>query len=313
MEKTPTGPDGQVVVDRRVLAGYDNYLAAQRTVDGLSDAGFPVENVAIVGSDLTLEETVTGRMTNGRAALTGAGSGVLFGAVVGMFLGLFTSTTMSFVVLVLWAALWGAVMGAAFGFINHVFTGGKRDFASRSAIVAGRYDVLVAASHLDHARAVLDSTPGPSDTVVVEVPPSAGLYDPAAARATSPAGSVPPQPTASDSAAASVASPARSDAPPQPSLTDVSTRPTVPSSPTPDLSAPDVTASPAPRTGTDLPAESAAPAVPVTGEHQTPAPQAAVNHPAPAGPETSDPRVPAQGTSPDRPATTSAHPERPTS
>lgn len=176
----------QVVVDRRVLVGYDNYLAAQRAVDSLSDAGFPVEHVAIVGSDLKLEETVTGRMTNGRAALAGAGSGVAFGAVVGMFLGLFTSTTMSFVVLVLWAALWGAVMGAAFGFINHFFTRGKRDFASRSAIVAGRYDVLVAASHLDHARAVMDGAPGPADTMVVEVPLSAGPYDPSAVQPTAP-------------------------------------------------------------------------------------------------------------------------------
>ncbi|MFD8562621.1 general stress protein [Streptosporangium canum] len=181
-----TPPATQVVVDRRVLVGYDNYLAAQRAVDSLSDAGFPVEHVAIVGSDLKLEETVTGRMTNGRAALTGAGSGAVFGAVVGMFLGLFTSTTMSFIVLVLWAALWGAVMGAAFGFINHFFTGGKRDFASRSAIVAGRYDVLVAASHLDHARAVMEGAPGPADTMVVEVPASAGLYDPAAAQPTAP-------------------------------------------------------------------------------------------------------------------------------
>ncbi|WSA27138.1 hypothetical protein OIE13_04435 [Streptosporangium sp. NBC_01810] len=138
MNETPTGLDTQVVVDRRVLAGYDNYLAAQRTVDGLSDAGFPVENVAIVGSDLKLEETVTGRVTDGRAALTGAGSGAAFGAMVGMFLGLFTSTALSFIVLVLWAALWGAVMGAAFGFINHAFTRGKRDFASRSAIIPSR-------------------------------------------------------------------------------------------------------------------------------------------------------------------------------
>ncbi|WP_433241893.1 general stress protein [Streptosporangium sp. CA-135522] len=193
----------QVVVDRRVLVGYDNYLAAQRAVDSLSDAGFPVEHVAIVGSDLKLEETVTGRMTNGRAALTGAGSGVAFGAVVGMFLGLFTSTTMSFIVLVLWAALWGAVMGAAFGFINHFFTGGKRDFASRSAIVAGRYDVLVAASHLDHARAVIDGTPGPADTVVVEVPPSAGLYDETATRPTTPGRPGIEEPAAPDDTAAS--------------------------------------------------------------------------------------------------------------
>ncbi|MGW4422705.1 general stress protein [Streptosporangium sp. NPDC004631] len=186
MPELSTVPDTQVVVDRRVLVGYDNYLAAQRAVDGLSDAGFPVEHVAIVGSDLRLEETVTGRMTNSRAALAGAGSGVVFGAVAGMFLGLFTSTTMSFIVLVLWAALWGTVMGAAFGFINHFFTGGKRDFASRSAIVAGRYDVLVAASHLDHARAVLESGLRPADTVVVEPPPSAGPYAPAAERPTAP-------------------------------------------------------------------------------------------------------------------------------
>ncbi|MFF0578703.1 general stress protein [Streptosporangium saharense] len=186
MAQLTTTPGTPVVVDRRVLVGYDNYPAAQRAVDGLSDAGFPVEHVTIVGSDLRLEETVIGRVTNGRAALTGAGSGAIFGAVVGMFLGVFTSTTMSFLVLVLWAALWGAVTGAAFGFINHFFTGGKRDFASRSAIVAGRYDVLVAASHLDHARAVLDGGPRPADTVIVDPAPSAGPYDPAAAGSTSP-------------------------------------------------------------------------------------------------------------------------------
>ncbi|MDP9840831.1 general stress protein [Streptosporangium lutulentum] len=228
MADMPTHLDAQVVVDRRVLAGYDNYLAAQRTVDTLSDAGFPVENVAIVGSDLKLEETVTGRMTNGRAALTGAGSGAIFGAVVGMFLGLFTATTLSFIVLVLWAALWGAVMGAAFGLINHLFTGGKRDFASRSAIVAGRYDVLVAASHLDHARAIQEGTPGPADTVVVEVPPTAGTYDPAAVRPTAPDHPLPER-----SAAADHSVPAQPPAPDHP----------VPAQPaTPDQAAPERTA-----------------------------------------------------------------------
>ncbi|GGS67608.1 hypothetical protein GCM10010156_28220 [Planobispora rosea] len=193
MTQLPFGLDTPVTVDRRALVGYDNYLAAQRAVDTLSDSGFPVEHTAIVGSDLRLEETVTGRMTNGRAALAGAGSGVLFGLVVGAFLGLFTSTTLSFFMLVLWAGLWGAVMGAAFGFINHYFTRGKRDFASRSAIVAGRYDVLVATSHYDHARAVLEGAPMPADTVVVEPPPSAGLYDPAMGRPADPAQSLTPQ------------------------------------------------------------------------------------------------------------------------
>ncbi|WP_436763882.1 general stress protein [Streptosporangium sp. V21-05] len=311
MNGTPTGLDTQVVVDRRVLAGYDNYLAAQRTVDGLSDAGFPVENVAIVGSDLRLEETVTGRMTNGRAALTGAGSGAAFGVVVGMFLGLFTSTTMSFFVLVLWAALWGAVMGAAFGFINHVFTGGKRDFASRSAIVAGRYDVLVAASHMDHARAVLESTPGPADTMVVEVPPSAGLYDPAAAGATAPRNPVPSQTLATD-------------VPPQPTAPDISGRPVTSDLP-PQPVTPDLTPRPA---ASGLPAHTDAPAGHVTED--TPAPAVSSGSPGssgssgtspsvsrdteespvPARPGTAEHQIPVQPVSPDR-STASAAKERP--
>ncbi|MEU4405645.1 general stress protein [Streptosporangium sp. NPDC023963] len=309
MNGTPTGLDTQVVVDRRVLAGYDNYLAAQRTVDGLSDAGFPVENVAIVGSDLKLEETVTGRMTNGRAALTGAGSGAAFGAVVGMFLGLFTSTTLSFFVLVLWAALWGAVMGAAFGFINHMFTGGKRDFASRSAIVAGRYDVLVAASHMDHARAILESTPGPADTVVVEVPPSAGLYDPAAAGTTTPSNPAPPRTLATD-------------VPPQPTAPDISGRPV-----TSDLPPQPVTPDLAPRAATsDLPSHADDPAGPATADDPAPVSQATSpstasatspgtspdtgERPVPARPDTAEHRIPAQPVSPDRPAASAAK-ERP--
>ncbi|WP_433500339.1 general stress protein [Sphaerimonospora sp. CA-214678] len=160
--------------DRRPLVSYDNYAAAQRTVDALSDAGFPVETAAIVGTDLRLEETVTGRLTNGRAALTGLISGAVFGFVVGLFLGLFTTTTTSFVWLVLWSILWGAIAGAAFGFVSHAFTGGVRDFSSRSSIVAGRYDVLVGASVLDRAQALLQGGQAPADTVIVERPPTAG-------------------------------------------------------------------------------------------------------------------------------------------
>ncbi|MET8160767.1 general stress protein [Sphaerisporangium sp. NPDC005289] len=161
-------------IDRRLLVSYDNYPAAQRAVDTLSDAGYPVQNVAIVGNDLRLEELVTGRLTNPRAALSGAISGAVFGLVVGLFLGLFTTTTASFFALVVWAILWGAVMGAAFGFAGHAFKGGTRDFTSRSAIVAGRYDVLVPAAAMEEALAVLEGGNKPADTVVVARPPSSG-------------------------------------------------------------------------------------------------------------------------------------------
>ncbi|WP_221891154.1 YrzE family protein [Microbispora sp. KK1-11] len=174
MQYSPAGGPVRPAVDRRLLVSYDNYTAAQRAVDTLSDAGFPVENTAIVGSDLRLEETVTGRLTNGRAALSGLITGAVFGLIVGLFLGLFTSATTSFFGLVLWSILWGAIAGAAFGFTSHAFTGGTRDFSSRSSIVAGRYDVLVASPMLDQAQALLQGGVQPADTVVVQRPPSAG-------------------------------------------------------------------------------------------------------------------------------------------
>ncbi|MFI7036044.1 general stress protein [Microbispora rosea] len=174
MQYSPAGGPVSPAADRRLLVSYDNYAAAQRAVDTLSDAGFPVENTAIVGSDLRLEETVTGRLTNGKAALSGLITGAVFGLIVGLFLGLFTSATTSFFGLVLWSILWGAIAGAAFGFTSHAFTGGTRDFSSRSSIVAGRYDVLVASPMLDQAQALLEGGVQPADTVVVQRPPSAG-------------------------------------------------------------------------------------------------------------------------------------------
>ena len=44
-------------------------------VDRLSDDGFPVEHVRIVGTGLHSVEQVTGRLTKGRAALGGAAAG----------------------------------------------------------------------------------------------------------------------------------------------------------------------------------------------------------------------------------------------
>ena len=51
---------------------FDDYESAQRAVDRLSDDGFPVENLDIVGSGLRLVERVTGRLTRARATGTGA-------------------------------------------------------------------------------------------------------------------------------------------------------------------------------------------------------------------------------------------------
>ena len=54
------------------LAVYDDYAAAQKAVDFLSDNKFPVEHCMIVGTDLKRIERITGRLTTGRVALGGA-------------------------------------------------------------------------------------------------------------------------------------------------------------------------------------------------------------------------------------------------
>src|SRR3982751_3402031 len=72
------------------LAVYDDYAAAQKTVDFLSDNKFPVEQCMIVGTDLKRIERITGRLTTGRVALGGLVSGVWLGLFVGLVLSLFS-------------------------------------------------------------------------------------------------------------------------------------------------------------------------------------------------------------------------------
>jgi hypothetical protein len=105
------------------VASFTTYREAERAVDLLSDRGFPVERVAIVGRDLQLVEQVTGRMGYGQAALR--------------------------------AALQGAVLGL----LTHAMTGGRRDFASVSGMQASHYDVLVDEEVADQAAQILARQP----------------------------------------------------------------------------------------------------------------------------------------------------------
>jgi len=141
------------------VASYERYADAQRAVDHLSDAGFPVEHTSIVGSDLRLVEDVTGRMTTARALVAGAASGAWFGLLVGLILALFAEDAGSSVGLVLGGILLGAVFGAAFGATAHLATGGRRDFSSLQRLVATRYDVLVDEAYVARATELLRGTP----------------------------------------------------------------------------------------------------------------------------------------------------------
>ena len=136
------------------VARFDDYEDAQRAVDRLSDDGFPVEKLDIVGSDLRLVERVTGRLTNARAAAAGALSGMWGGLLIGILLGLFT-TGHAWLAMVAVGLGLGVLWGAVFGYVAHRATRGKRDFSSLRGLTAAHYDLIAREGGAERARAML--------------------------------------------------------------------------------------------------------------------------------------------------------------
>lgn len=137
----------------RLLGEYATYDEAQRVVDHLSDAGFPVRGVLIVGRDLRRVERVTGRLTTGRVGLGGAISGLWFGLLVGLVLSLF-STEAGLGAIAAAAAL-GAGFGAIWALLGYAMMRGRRDFSSVSRVEADRYEVLVEHRDFERARSLV--------------------------------------------------------------------------------------------------------------------------------------------------------------
>ena len=131
----PTLPKGDV------LGTYETYLEAQAVVDRLAKADFEVKKLAIVGNDLKTVERVTGKLTNGKAALTGAVSGAWFGLFLGLLLFLFSpSPELGFVAA---ATLIGAGFGMLFGVATMAIGRRRRDFTSTHQVLASNYQIII--------------------------------------------------------------------------------------------------------------------------------------------------------------------------
>jgi hypothetical protein len=140
-----------------VLGTYDTYLEAQDVVDRLAKAEFDVKNMAIVGNDLKTVERVTGRLSYGRAALSGIMSGAWFGLFLGAALFLFVSSTnISFLAA---ALLFGAGFGMLFGVIGYAASRRRHDFTSTHQVLAANYDVIINPSLTAKAQALLAQPP----------------------------------------------------------------------------------------------------------------------------------------------------------
>jgi hypothetical protein len=140
------------------LGVYDDYADAQRAVDYLSDEGFPVQNVLIVGTDLKQVERVTGRLTTARVLTAGAASGAWLGLLVGLLLGIFVKGGAYFAT-VLTGIMLGVLFGAVWALIGYAATRGQRDFSSISKVIPNRYEVLTEHNLLAQGQELLAKIP----------------------------------------------------------------------------------------------------------------------------------------------------------
>jgi len=140
------------------LAVYDDYAAAQKTVDFLSDKEFPVQHLMIVGTDLKRVERITGRLTWSRVATGGILSGLWLGLFVGLIFSFFVEKDVW--AMILSTVLLGALFGLVWALIGYAATRGQRDFTSVSQVVATRYEVLVEHKVAGQARELLSELPG---------------------------------------------------------------------------------------------------------------------------------------------------------
>ena len=140
------------------VASYQTYAQARAAVDFLSDSGFDVSSITIVGTDLHMVERVTGRLTIARASLSGASSGALWGALMGMFM----SAGQNAGGTGLWVGggiVIGALAGMALSALMFIVRGRNRDLVSSQQVVALRYAILASAD-IDRAFTLLQRTPG---------------------------------------------------------------------------------------------------------------------------------------------------------
>ena len=141
------------------LGVFDKYADAQKAVDFLSDHDFPVQNVLIVGTELTQVERVTGRLTWGKVISAGAASGAWLGLLIGAVLSIFSEGS-SAVVTILGGIAFGIVFGIVSGALGYGATRGQRDFSSVQKVVATKYEVLVEHRFLSDGTALLATMPG---------------------------------------------------------------------------------------------------------------------------------------------------------
>jgi hypothetical protein len=136
------------------LGEFASYRDAEQVVSRLSDVGFPVERVSIVGTELHSGKQAK-RLTVGRAALIGAGLAGWLGLVAGLVVTVMLSGT-AWLTLLLGGLLIGAASGAIVGIVAYWATDWRHASAGTTEGPARRYAVDVDRTHAVEAVLALD-------------------------------------------------------------------------------------------------------------------------------------------------------------
>ncbi len=148
-----TNPDAST----ETVASYSSYQEAQRAVDHLSDSGFAISRVSIVGVDVRYVERVSGPFSYTHAAVQGMIGGAGIGALVGFVLGALSlvDPLVSVIASALYGLLFGGVIGLALGPLSHSLWRGKRDFTSNANLEASSYEIRVSRNVAEKAKRLL--------------------------------------------------------------------------------------------------------------------------------------------------------------
>lgn len=138
---------------------YNSYDEAQKVVDFLADARFPVENLCIVGTELRSVERVLGRRSWGTVIGQGVQSGVSTGLMIALLMWLFVPNENP-LLLAAYALGIGIIVGIIMAALAYWMSQGKRDFTSVSQTIATKYEVLAEHKVVSRARELVSGMPG---------------------------------------------------------------------------------------------------------------------------------------------------------
>lgn len=138
---------------------YDTYDEAQKIIDFLADSKFPVENLAIVGTELRSVERVLGRRTWRTVLGGGLQNGVTTGLLVAMLMW-FLQPEANILLLLPYALGMGLLIGMIIAVFAHLMTRGRRDFTSVTQTVATKYEILAEHKVVAKARELVTTMPG---------------------------------------------------------------------------------------------------------------------------------------------------------